>query len=258
MANGTYYRGNPIKDFSINFGEISDHNVAGANTWDDWHLIPSSRPFISHPDFLTKYIEIPGMDGYIDLSEYLRGRPVYKPRTGSLTFYVDNGHEDWEIIRTKMVRMLHGKKLKMQLTNDPLYFYEGRFKVDGWSSGANWSQVTISYQLDPYKYTIDYRGAADIIWDTFNFETDYDYYNATYHIEVTDDKPYSLSIADMGSVISLMISCVSGSVTATYGDVIKSVSSGETVELGESYSGKSKVKITGNGTIDILWREGRI
>ena len=121
---------------SITFGDGSLYESGskigqfkGTNTWDDWHLIPSSRPVIASPGVSTKMIEIPGKSGMIDLSEYLTGDVIYGNRSGSLEFYVDNGHEYWETIRSRITNFLHGQQMKMCLEDDPTYYWEGRFSL---------------------------------------------------------------------------------------------------------------------------------
>lgn len=166
----------------------------GVNTWDDWHLIPSSRPTISNPEVTTNYLTVPGMNGSIDATEMLTGDIVFGDRSGSIDFYVANDYEDWKEIRKNIASLLHGKQARMVLEDDPLYYYEGRFIFKEWKSEPQFSRVTIDYHLRPYKYSIyegrpmntyeveDYSGqvhqVTDVIWDTFNFETDYDYTTA--------------------------------------------------------------------------------
>ena len=75
---------------SITFGD--------RNTWDDWHLIPSTRPLFNPPDAKTHYVDIPGANGQLDLIESLTGYPLYENRTGSIEFYVANGYEDWAVL----------------------------------------------------------------------------------------------------------------------------------------------------------------
>ena len=45
---------------SVTFGD--------KNTWDDWRLVPASRPVFNPPAQKVKTLEIPGGDGVIDLS----------------------------------------------------------------------------------------------------------------------------------------------------------------------------------------------
>lgn len=160
---------------SITFGDgtLNDRmEFVGKNTWDDWHLIPSSRPVVAQAAVQTNFVNIPGRrDGPIDTSEYLTGGPVYGQRSGSFEFFVDNDHEYWETIRMRIASYLHGKHLKMVLEDDPGYYYEGRFTLSEFRSEANCSKVTIGYTLGPYKYRIC-SSDEDWLWDPFNFEID--------------------------------------------------------------------------------------
>lgn len=159
---------------SITFGDgtlDSKGNFAGKNTWDDWHLIPSSRPTVAQAPPQTNYISIPGReDGPIDMTEYLTGGIVYGQRSGSFEFLVDNDHEYWETIRSKMAAYLHGKTMKIVFEDEPGFYYEGMFKVPTWTREQWNSKVTIEYTLNPYKYRI--KSSLPWLWDPFNFDTD--------------------------------------------------------------------------------------
>lgn len=129
-------------------------NGINVNTWDDWHLIPSSRPTISPPPVKTYEVEIPGGDGSIDLTSYLLNRPAYGDRTGSFEFYVDSDFKQWTVLYSEIMAFLHGKRYKIILEDDEEYYYEGRFSVNDWKSDQNWSMITIDYALRPYKYPV--------------------------------------------------------------------------------------------------------
>ncbi len=132
---------------SITFGD--------KNTWDDWHLVPSSRPVINPPAQKTKTLDVPGADGVIDLSTSLTGYPVFKNRTGSIEFYVMNDYDgyNWIDVYSSVMAYIHGKTMRMTLEDDPDYFYEGRFEVNTWKSDKNWSKITINYDVNPYKWS---------------------------------------------------------------------------------------------------------
>jgi hypothetical protein len=147
---------------SVIFGE--------KNTWDDWHLIPQSRPVFLPPDLKTSYIEVPGTDGTKDLSEALTGEIKYKNRQGSISFYVDNGHKPWEIVYSEIMNYLHGQQMKAYLEDDPGFYYEGRFSVNTWRSEKNRSEIVIDYNVAPYKIDF-YSSAEDWLWDPFNLDT---------------------------------------------------------------------------------------
>ena len=166
MASDTIYYG----DHSITFYTLDGEE--SKNTWEDWHLIPSSRPSVTAPGVSTNFVEIPGRGDPVDLTEYLTGAPVYGGRSGSWEFVVDNDHEYWDAIRLKLLNFLHGKRLRCVLSDVPTRYWEGRFTVDNWSPGSNFSTVTINYALDVYNYSI-YDEADDWLWDPFNFDSDY-------------------------------------------------------------------------------------
>ena len=143
------------------------------NTWDDWHLVPTSRPVFQQGEPKTTYIDIPGADGHIDLTEVLTGYPTYQNREGSVEFIVMNGYRQvWAAGFSKFANWLHGKKIRVVLDDDPDYFYEGRFKLTNWNSNndGTWSNVTLDYNLKPYKYAL-LMSTEDWLWDPFNFET---------------------------------------------------------------------------------------
>lgn len=145
--------------------------IGTKNTWDDWHLIPKSRPLVNPPTVKTNVVDIPGGDGALDLSTALSGRPIYKNRTGSWEFIAENGFKEWADLFSEIMTYLHGQKLKAVLEDDPDYYYEGRFSVNEWKSDPYYSLIVIGYDVGPYKKENDGLD-ENWLWDPFNFETD--------------------------------------------------------------------------------------
>ena len=139
------------------------------NTWDDWHLIPTTRPVFNPPTVKASTIDLPGGDGVLDLTEFIAGRPLYNNRTGSFEF-IDNDFMRWEELYSEILNYLHGRSLKAVLEDDPGYYYQGRFTVNQWNSDKLYSKITIDYDVFPYKKE---TGAAldQWLWDPFNFKT---------------------------------------------------------------------------------------
>ena len=178
---------------SITFGD--------KNTWDDWHLIPSSRPHIAPPQPKISTVEVPGRNGTVDLTETLTGTPTYEDRSGSFQFIVANDYWDWTVAYSTIMEYLHGQKMRIVLEDDPGFYYEGRFSVNQWASGKTNSSITIDYVIYPYKHSLYDYSSENWEWDTFNFDTDIlRYYNdlvvnGQYILEVdSDPEPCSPTI----------------------------------------------------------------
>lgn len=148
--------------------------IGDMNTWEDWRLIPTSRPVINPPNVKTKYIDIPLLDGEIDVASLFTGRPSFSNRVGSVAFIVDNDFLPWEVLYSKISNYLHGNFFKMILEDDPVYFYEGRFSVNEWKSDKNFSTIVIDYNVGPYKKRVN-GTVDDWLWDPFDFEDGYIY-----------------------------------------------------------------------------------
>lgn len=149
---------------SINFGN--------KNTWDDWHLAPSSRPLFNPPSVKTKIVDIPGANGSLDLTEALTGLPVYENRSGTIEFYVMNDYWEWYDAYSTIMNYLHGRTMMAVLEDDPMYYYKGRFSVNSWNSDKDYSKISIDYSVDPFKYML-VSTDSKWLWNPFNFETDY-------------------------------------------------------------------------------------
>lgn len=231
---------------SIKFGD--------KNTWDDWHLIPSTRPVINPPEPKYNFIDIPGRDGSLDGSEILTGYPVFKNRTGSLEFIVANDYwNSWIEAYSTILKYLHGKRMKAILEDDPNYYYEGRFSVNNWKSDKNYSLIVIDYNVEPYKKSV-LSSADPWLWDPFNFNTGVIRSFVNIHVDG------SLTLHPVGSeqrVIPVFIS--SDPMTVTYLGVEYQLEAGRTqIPEIQICPGENELVFTGTGTISIEYREGEL
>lgn len=127
------------------------------NSYSSWHLVPDSRPVIAMPEVKTNHVEVPGVNGILDLSETLTRYPVFNNRTGELKFHVLSGYKPWQELYQEIANYLHGKNITIKLEDDPDYYYQGRVSLSDWTSNndGSGSDITFSYDLDPYKYYKD-------------------------------------------------------------------------------------------------------
>jgi len=145
------------------------------NTWDAWHIVPDSRPVVNTPPVKTSYASIPGMDGSLDFTEVLSGGVKYDSRSGSWTFYVMNDYGErnydfkaWNELYAALLQHLHGQKMLIWMEDDPEYVYSGRFTLERWESPKDYSKVTITYVIDPYKYKGHVDENGNVVRDTKN------------------------------------------------------------------------------------------
>jgi len=231
---------------SITFGTM--------NTWDHWHLIPTSRPVFNPPSVKRNSIEIPGGDGVLDMTTVLAGRPLYKNRTGSMEFYVENGFRDWTVLYSEIMGYLHGQKMRAVLEDDPAYYYEGRFAVNAWKSNKERSTIVIDYDVNPYKQ--DILGTdEEWIWDTFNFETGV----IRYYKDLPVNGRMELTILVDMMPVSPTINASASGMTVTHNDVTYALNKGlnnfPELVLGQ---GENVLIFTGNGNITIVQTGGRL
>lgn len=122
------------------------------STYEDWRLVPETRPVVVPPEPKYNYLDLPGGHGQIDLTESLTGFPLYNRREGEWTFYVLNDYGNWTTRLSEIMTVLQGRLLKAVLDDDPDYYYFGRFHVSDWDSGGEtWSMITIAYNVAPFK-----------------------------------------------------------------------------------------------------------
>ena len=173
------------------------------NTWDDWHILAESRPVFAPPEPKTNYIDVPGGNGSLDLSEALTRYPTYNNRTGTFKFKVMNDYEvgnrivlesndrnRWAQRYSEIMEYLHGKCLYAVLDDDPTWFYQGRFTVDSWESNDTWSVITIGYNVNPFKWNVS-SSTSDWLWDPFNFETGVTWDTICTDIEIDNQNGFS-------------------------------------------------------------------
>lgn len=217
-------------------------------------MIPTTRPLFNPPTVKTNLVDIPGGDGVLDLTTALAGRPTYNNRTGSWTFIVQNGFKDWSALYSEIMVYLHGQKFRAVLEDDPSYYYEGRFSVNQWKSDKDWSQITIDYNVGPYKKELANDG-EDWLWDPFNFETgvirNYRNLSVLTTLSVT-------VYGDMMESVPAIIASVSG-MKVTYEDKTYSLAKGvNTIPEIVLHSGENTLVFTGEGSITIENTGGRL
>ena len=135
------------------------------DTWDDWKLIPSSRPVIAPPIERTKFVTVPGRDGALDYSRTPANRPTYDDRTGKIEFYLENDYAGWDWETATICETLKGQRVRFALEDNPSHYYSGLLWVNQFKSDKGHSKITLEYNLHPTMYTLKVEAVALNVYD---------------------------------------------------------------------------------------------
>lgn len=100
----------------------------------------------------TNYVDIPGGDGSVDLTEAL-GSVRFRDRECTFTFSV-LPMDDFEVKKREVSNLLNGLKCKIRVDKDPDYYWEGRCAVDDYASDKNIHTIVIRAIVAPYKLKV--------------------------------------------------------------------------------------------------------
>lgn len=222
------------------------------HSFKDLELILSNVE-ISSPETQTYYIDIPGMDGQLDLSEALTNEVQYKSRTIKLTFYIVGDMTRWFIIASKIQNILHGQKCKIIFDKDPSYFWTARIKVDTTHSKRT-NIITMECTAEPYKYE-RYSSTENWLWDTFNFEQDI----IREYKDLQISGKLELNIPGRRKAIYPVFTA-SREMKVTFNNVTYTIPANKSIQLLDVglKEGDNILIIEGNGTITIDYRGGSL
>ena len=138
------------------------------NTRDDWGLALTTQPTFQTPPTKTKYLDLPGGNGVIDLTTAITGYPVYGDRTGSFTFVAPVKQAQWQPLLSEIAEALHGQAVRIILDDDPGWYYEGRVSLNIDACERQYATVVINYDVGPFKWAITATNEP-WLWDPFSF-----------------------------------------------------------------------------------------
>lgn len=118
------------------------------HSYDDLNLLLSVAE-IPPATAKTNYIDIPGGDGSVDLTEAL-GEVKFKDRECAFTFTVFP-QDDFEVKKRQISNLLNGKVCKIALDKDPGYYWQGRCSINEYASDKNIHKIVVGAVVAPYK-----------------------------------------------------------------------------------------------------------
>lgn len=213
----------------IYFGEIHSYN--------DLNLI-LSKVEIEPAKAKTTYVDIPGGDGSLDLTE-VHGKVKYSNRNAKFTFTMhpsgDLSESAWERKKTEVSNEINGKKFEIVSDRDPEYFYSGRCSVDDYLSNKRIRQIVVSAKLNPYKLK-----RTETVVSVALSETEKE-----------------ISIMNARKSVIPEIECTEDNCTIVFGDYRITTNAGKHKYLAVKFThGENILKVSGSGSITFRFREG--
>ena len=200
------------------------------HTFRDFSLVLSKKT-IKTPSIKTKKVDIEGMDGVLDITDYF-GEVTYENRSLSFEFTTLANFIDFNDLFSKIQNALHGKMMKIVIDDDASYYYIGRVNVNEWKSNRRIGKIVIECDCEPYKY----KKYKTIITEEIKEQRDFVLLNLRKR------------------VIPLFKS--TGELQITFGEQIYSIGIGEyTLEDVVLKEGKNILSVSGNATLTIEYQE---
>ena len=109
---------------------------------------------IGSPSVKVNKIDIEGADSSLDLTDFF-GEPKYEDVKHRFVFSAIVPQSDFLSLFSTIKNTLHGKKMRIILDDDPLFYYLGRLHVSSFTNDKNIGQVSIEADCEPYKYKLN-------------------------------------------------------------------------------------------------------
>lgn len=226
----------------------------GKHTYTDYGLYVTNNDPVEPPEVKAEYIEIPGRNGQIDLTEALTGYTVYNNRQIVLELGGKKRSQDWPGFMSNFLNELHGQSVTVIFDNDPSYYYVGRATVESdYEKGNEIARFTLTINAEPYKYS-NQSTTEPWLWDPFSFvDGVIRYYN---QIQVNGTAQIRVIGSEM-PVIPIFTASAAMQVQfdgKTYDLAAGSNKIYDIVLMNQAYT----LTFTGTGTVSINYKAGRL
>lgn len=201
------------------------------HSYDDLKLILSSKE-IGSPDVKVRKIDIEGADSSLDLTDFF-GEAKFENVTHKFTFSTIVPQSQFLSLFSTVKNALHGKKMRIILDGDPLFYYVGRCHVGSFTNEKNVGTIIVECDCEPFKYRKDLTVISRAV-------------NGTVTIDLTNGR--KRAVPEIMTTASMTIAFGGRSVTAAAGTF-------RIPEL-ELVEGSNPVTVTGTGNITFRYQEG--
>lgn len=128
--------------------------IGGFHTWRDFRAVIQNSDIVGSPTPNTNYVDVPGGNGHIDLTEALTGDVTYSNWTLTFELAMKTRPYLWPQITNQIYNALHGKAVQVILDEEPAHYFYGRVTVESAARSQIAGQVVLSVDCEPYRYEI--------------------------------------------------------------------------------------------------------
>ena len=202
------------------------------HSYDDLKLILTAKE-MGAPAVKSKTLDIPGADGSLDLTDFF-GEPKYENVTHRFDFSTIVPQEEFITLFSTIKNAIHGKKMRVILDDDPLFYWIGRIHVSKFTSEKGVGTISVECDCEPYKYKKDATTVAQAV-------------SGTHSITLTNGRKRAVPEVQIFTDSSIRIE---------FGGFIWDLGSGVyTLPELELTHGENTVTVTGTGTVACVWQE---
>jgi phage-related protein len=204
------------------------------HSYDDLKLI-LSRKELGAPAVKSNKLDIPGADSSLDLTDYF-GEPKYEDVTHRLDFSTIVPQDQFITLYSRIKNAIHGRKMRIILDDDPLFFWVGRCHVSKFTNEKGIGTIEVECDCEPYKYKTEHTVISQVV-------------SGTQEIILVNGRKRA--------VPEVQVYTQTGSIRIVYHGFIWDLSSGSyTLPELELTHGENPVTVSGDGTITFAWLEG--
>ena len=207
------------------------------HSYRDFRMLMQPGKEIASPAVKVRKIEIEGADSALDYTDFF-GEPKYEDMTHKFNFATIVPESEFLSLFSTVKNAIHGKKMRIILDDDPLFFYMGRPYVSQFTNERNVGIIHIEVECEPYKYKLEKTVVSKAVDGTEAIILTNSRKRAVPEVQIETDGSLNIvyqvnNIWDLGS----------GSYTLP--------------EL-ELVEGDNTVTVTGTGTIVFTWQEASL
>jgi hypothetical protein len=236
---------------------VEDKDIS-YHSYRDWNLYVANNDPIGEPKQYTNYVEVPGRNGKIDLSEVLAGRPVFLSR--EIKIYLAGLREipKWDTVMSDFRNHIDGRVCRIIFDTDPAFYWRGRVDITDFKPAYEFGKFCLSIpEADPYKYSVATSGEP-WKWDPFNFINGVITYSGA--IVVSGTATLVIPHGYMPTTPDIVVSNKTGTLTMVYDGVQYELNAGVNKIPSVIIGGDDDVTLTftGNAKVEVVYRSGSL